>query len=300
MPGKKTVGDIEQLPVGVGTPTPEQVDEVLESAEPLQGEVVQRTVGIMPGEPGYDRPVQSNLANLGGGLSVAVPMSDFAAGFGDVFGEIDDLPISTSKFKIVKLAQGMSEAVALTGEARPGDWLLEGHDPVRSFEFMPLTAEQMRQLWVANENDPNGRNTLQCKSQRRVMRKVEPELFGEGDPGGPCRLCPLSQWTPGPNGKNRPPLCTPIDILIGVSLTHECRCEIHFKKTAQPMFQEIMTIVRSRGLGAAIFNFTQAPKQNAAKQTYWVPQVNVMTDVTQDMVTKGGNIARLEMQAMGY
>lgn len=308
-------GDIEELPWNKDSPTMGEMAEDAERkalAEEAQMAAMEagggpasdtpRRVGIAPGEPGYDPPVpvSSGLANIGKGLSVAVPTSDLASEFGDVFEDIDDIPVSLTKFKVLKLAQGMSEAVSLHGTARPGDYLLDGHDSVREVVFMPVSYEQMRQLWVPNEEDENGRDMLQCKSQRRVMKRTEAPLYGDGNPGGPCAQCPLSMWTPGQGGKNRPPACTLYHVLIGVSLTHECRVEMHFKKSAEPQANEILNIIRTRGWGSAVFSLTQAPKQNAAKQTYWVPQANVINEVTPEMVSKGATIARLEKESMGY
>lgn len=93
----------------------------------------------------------------------------------------------------IALAQGLSAAV-LSGEVKPGSFILPDGTSCAEVTVRVLGVRRVRTLWSDGED-------------RRVLCRSANGLVGEGEPGGNCEECPLSQWT---TEKQRrvPPRCT--------------------------------------------------------------------------------------------
>lgn len=278
------------------------------AAAPTHETVVQAALS-MPDPPA---PVLSGPGNLLAGMDgakamgVIVPRSAVLEEYGDVFDDIDDIQERGSRFKRMLLAQGQSKAVLIDQTAHAGQWVVENFDGKKTVTIMPFSYATQRQYWRKPENldedvDPrNVRDTMACVSQVRVMKRSEPELQGTGDPGGFCAKCPKSQWTPSTTGgTGRPPECTLIHILYAVSLEHECRVEIPFKKTSEKQAMEMLTTLRTRGWGQVLFQLSGEPDKNKAGQVYFKAKFQVV-EPTPEMIAKGAEIARRERESMGY
>lgn len=250
-------------------------------------------------------PSASLLAGLGGPIPEPIPKTGFMATYGDVFDDIDDIQERGAKYKRMQLAQGQSKAVAIDQTARAGEYIVDNFDGFKSVVIMPFSYRQQRQFWrkplnLDEDVDPRMvRDEMACSSQIRVMKRSEPALFGSGDPGGECGTCPMQSWTPGANGKNRPPLCTLIHIIDAVSLEHGCRVEIPFKKTSERTALDLLNIIRTRGMGQVLFQLGAESDKNAAGQPFWKATFKVI-EATELMVEKGADILRRERESVGY
>ena len=260
----------------------------------------------MPGVAGTAAP--SHLfKGMDGAQAVgaSVPRNAIMEQYGDVFDEIDDIDQRGSKYKRMLLAQGQSKAVAIDQTAHAGEWVVNNFDGKKSVVIMPFSYATQRQYWRKPINVEEGidpatlRDELACVSQVRLMKRSEPALEGEGDPGGPCAVYPNSAWQPNGAGTNRPPKCTLIHVIYAVSLDHECRVEIPLKKTSEKTAHEMLTILRTRGWGQVLLQLGAESDKNKAGQPYWKAKFSVI-EATPEMVAKGAEIARRERESMGY
>ena len=167
----------------------------------------------------------------------------------------------------LRLAQGIMVEVQ-EGNAKPGDFLLEGHKPVREAILVPLVGTKCREY-------RDGENQMMCQSADAKI--------GIGKPGGECSTCPLAQWTDNPaTGKRKSPACTLIYSYIFWSETHGQLVTFDFKRTGQKTGQTMNTIFeRYKSANVAVTLSSKLQKMGPAMVS--VPGV-VVTDVPRDVL----------------
>lgn len=171
----------------------------------------------------------------------------------------------------LRLAQGLTTEVQ-EGDARPGDWVLNGYDAVEEVVIVPLLYAKVRAKRVAD-------GQVECYSPNAII--------GIGTPGNMCAQCPLSQWTPDPDGtldtrgqiRNLPPRCTLAYSYYCWSVTHEAAVVVEFKRTAEAMAKGVNTLIATRGLGN--FAIKLVSKRGEGRGAYHVP-VATRVDVGED------------------
>ena len=155
----------------------------------------------------------------------------------------------------LRLAQGLTSEVQ-DGLAKPGEWLLIGHEPVGEMVIVPVAFATKREL-----RDDESRDIL-CFSQDGKI--------GQGNPGGVCAECPLSQWQKGPDGSNIPPACDRYFSYIVFSATHNAMCILELRKSAIKPGRVLNTMVKNAGLGNFAVKLGSKKKQGP-QGTYALP-----------------------------
>ena len=218
---------------------------------------------------------------MGGALSVF--------GGGDDFFEEEMYlgDADSSRYPRLRLAQGLSAEVQ-DGTARPGEWVLEDHDAVKTVQL--LITKRYANRMLLKKSDGGGRDAIQCRTDRVAVNKpIEAlPLHGVGDPGIECATCPFSQWTErnDGSGKRNPPACLLIHTFEAISLTHAAHVEIQFKKTSERTMREMVkAMAKAGGSGKVVFEMTQEKQVNGAGQPYFVPAFKVVP-VTQALVDR--------------
>jgi hypothetical protein len=153
----------------------------------------------------------------------------------------------------LRLAQGLTPEVS-SGDARPGDWLLLGSDPVSEVDFIPL-------MWGTNRRrtvkDENGDDVVVCRSGD--------SLTGYGEPGGDCTSCPHAKWQPSPKNakKNAPPACLLTYSYVGYSVTHDQLASLDLKDTMSQggAARNINTLLKGKGIGNLAITLIGTPEQ---------------------------------------
>lgn len=162
----------------------------------------------------------------------------------------------------LRLAQGQTPEV-LASEARPGNWVLLGHDAVEEVEVIIIGAGRARERRLkAPGTDDDGK--ILCRSADAVT--------GIGDPGIACERCPFADWADGPGGKRVPPACTMIYSYRAFSLTHGALCLLEFKRTGMDGAKLINTMIVTQGMGKFKV-ILKGTKREAGRNTFYGPQV---------------------------
>ena len=91
----------------------------------------------------------------------------------------------------LRQAQGLTGEVQ-SGEAKPGQWLILGHEPMEEFDAVPLLFTRRRVLRT---------------EEFIVLCASSDSITGVGEPGGLCADCEMNQWSEGDKGKRIPPPC---------------------------------------------------------------------------------------------
>lgn len=158
----------------------------------------------------------------------------------------------------LRLAQGLTPEV-MDNQAKVGEWLLTGCEPVETAAFLPMYFSRRRERRDGEDN----RNIL-CTSQDAFL--------GEGNPGGNCKECPKAKWQVTDSGGRRPPECTFFYSYLGYSITHESVVMLNFKRTGLPAGKVLNTIVARNGLArvAVELGSSRVSKNN---RVYYIPVV---------------------------
>lgn len=160
----------------------------------------------------------------------------------------------------LRLAQGLTAEV-MSQEAKPGQWLLIGQDPIDECEVVILKAGKARELRVGTGDD------------RSVVCRSNDAKVGVGEPGGACEECPLSKWVDNGKGqKGTPPACTLIFSYQCYSLTHDALCIIEFSRTAENQAKLLNTMLVTQGFGGFVARLRSTPKSNGNRR-WFEPQV---------------------------
>ena len=136
----------------------------------------------------------------------------------------------------LRLAQGLTQEVQ-DGDAKPGQWVLNGHDPVDSAVLVPILIARARELRDADSED----RSMLCQSGDAIT--------GIGEPGGACKSCSMANWKTGPGGKRVAPPCTLIYSYVAWSETHQAAVTIEFKRTSVGIAQFINTVAQHKKFG---------------------------------------------------
>ncbi len=165
----------------------------------------------------------------------------------------------------LRLGQSLSQEVS-DGNAKSGEWLLLGNDPVADVTFVPVAMARKHQM---------------RDGERQIVRHNAAGEIGEGPADGNCGGgCPYSTWTKEEDPatgktKNIPPKCEFFYSYIGFSITHGVPVSIDFRKTAIPTGKTLNTFVQQRGMGtfAVVFEGKEASNKRGGK--YFVPKVSL-------------------------
>lgn len=161
----------------------------------------------------------------------------------------------------LRLAQGLTAEVQ-NGTAKPGMWVMTGAEAQQDLTVVPIMFTKRREL--TDENF-----TILCRSNDAKV--------GEGDPGGVCSTCPMSQWREGgKNGKNRPPECTFIYSYVVFVAEHNAPAILEFKRTGIQQGKLLNTMSAQRGLGNFAVKLSSVSNQGA-KGAYYTPAVQPVT-----------------------
>jgi hypothetical protein len=149
------------------------------------------------------------------------------------YGETLDFDMSELKIPFLRLASGMTPEVK-ERKANEGQWLLSGHEPVDSVEFVVTGVTRFREY-----RDSVTQETY-CRSGDGVI--------GKGAPGGICAKCPLAQWgeRDPKTGKGTPPACNAGFSYTIYSLTHQQPAILSLRKTAIAAAKTINTMIHLR------------------------------------------------------
>lgn len=167
--------------------------------------------------------------------------------------------------------QGTQEVV--NKEAQIGQLVLNGFPAVDSLTCVVLSYAKTRMYAVGNG------------SLRRTLCKALDAHHGVGTPGGECKLCPLSKWTPQAHDatKNDPPKCDIHHNYILLIQEYGLPVQFSMKKTGIKTAQTLNQLIEARGEGGFVFRLNSKPKSSAASSVpYSVPQISVVMDTDSD------------------
>ena len=172
----------------------------------------------------------------------------------DVSFENDELMVPR-----LRIAQGLTQEVQ-DAVARVGQLVLAGEMAVDEAILVPVAFARAREYRL---NDAD--QTLSCASADAMT--------GTGDPGGPCKQCPMAQWIPVAGQKNNaPPPCTMIYSYVCWSVTHQSVCSVEFRRSGSNAAKMINTFLGSKGFGNCGFKLTATP-QKGPRGNYYIPSV---------------------------
>lgn len=139
--------------------------------------------GEVPQEPGANYQMDEDS---GSALATMSPEDQIAVRAGQRnWTDTDDMEEDEELFfPRLRLASGQSESVR-AGDARPGDLFLDDHGVIAlPYTFYPMATSRGRVRRVRKDpTDPNSEQELKCRSSNAV--------YGVGEPGGQCSLCPF-------------------------------------------------------------------------------------------------------------
>lgn len=162
----------------------------------------------------------------------------------------------------LRLAQGLTTEVQ-NGEAKPGDWLILGEDPMKVVEVIPVGMTRRREL---RDNDER---TVACRSNDSVT--------GVGQPGGECASCPMAKWieikTGKNKGKNAPPPCSFIYSYMVYVVNTKSMAILEFTRTSIPTGKMLNTMIAQKGLGSFAVKLGSSSK-NGPRGTFHSPTVS--------------------------
>jgi hypothetical protein len=178
---------------------------------------------------------------------------------------VEDLEYEDLQIPMLRLGQMMTPEV-VESQAKMGQWLLTGHDPVDDARIVILAFNKNRVRRIGQGRD----STVVCRSPDAKQ--------GYGDPGTACKECPFSQWQE-VNGKRTIP-CTLVYSYQAYSLTHGALCLVNFQKTGMQAAKLINVMMSQRGIGKFAIHLTHT-KERGPAGTYAQPSVTPAT-VTED------------------
>lgn len=163
------------------------------------------------------------------------------------------IDVDTIAIPRARLAQGLTSEV-LEGIAQAGQWILPGGKIVPEISGTIVGTRKTRILWDRTEQ----KATIACRSFDGVT--------GQGNPGGLCAECVLSQWQ-----DDTPPRCTlSYEYLVNTTDGTPVVISISTRSGAQTIGQ-LNLALRMRGQIDATFRSTLVVK---GSRKYYVPTVN--------------------------
>lgn len=172
------------------------------------------------------------------------------------FSDDPDFGVDDTYIPRLRLGQALSREVS-DGNARAGQWLLTGHDPVDKVSLVPLAFARKREL--RGEED------------RQILCSSDDGVTGVGEPGGRCEVCPLSQWS-GPDSKRVAPPCNFFYSYVCYAVEFDSVVMINFAKTALSTGKTMNTIVQQNGMRRCIVELGSG-KVESKRGTYYKPTV---------------------------
>lgn len=175
----------------------------------------------------------------------------------------------------LRLAQGTTPEVQ-AGEAKPGQWVLGGHEPFDTVTFIPTMFARAREL-----RDPKDNKQILCAS---ADFKV-----GHGNPGGVCFSCPMNQWGPPsvPGGKGTPPACARVYSYVGWSIEHQQLVAVEFKKTGMQAAKFINSLIQAKGLSTFAIELAHT-SSTGQRGIFHVPSANLAAADEDEFAKAGG------------
>jgi hypothetical protein len=125
-----------------------------------------------------------------------------------------------------------------------------------------------------------------------LLCRAEDAKMGVGEPGGECRVCPLSLWGKATDGKRKPPRCTLFHNYIILALPEkglpgpESMVVMSLKSTGLDAATDLNALMQMRGARAAfagVYSLASAEDSNAAGQAYYVPVIKNAGWVSEEM-----------------
>lgn len=163
----------------------------------------------------------------------------------------------------LRLCQGQTPEV-VAGEARPGQWILQGNEATDEVEVVVLAMGRAREYWHSESGNRDERE-LKCKSKDAEV--------GEGDPGGPCDACPLSQWTTDPRTQKRKmPACDMIYSYMVYIPEWGTTALLEMRRTGLNSARQVNTMIGTRGIGNFTLRLSGQVQSNGAIR-YYIPKV---------------------------
>jgi hypothetical protein len=197
-------------------------------------------------------------------LEAAAPRSVYQAG--------KTFDASETMTPRLALAQGLSPEVR-DRKAEVGDFLVMGHEPVKSVILVPAGHTKQRRFVE------QGQMKARCYSPDGEQ--------GYGNPGIACAECPFSKWSDtgriGDDGKpiNAPPPCSEIESFVAFSVTHGMPVVWPLKGTAAKTARFLKTL--SNGLGMGNFAIEVNAETRTGKGRSWVePVIKIAPEVSRD------------------
>ncbi len=178
--------------------------------------------------------------------------------------DFDQTEISWPK---LRLAQALTPEVN-SGEAKAGQWILIGEQPVEAAVVVPTALARIRQYRGDDRS-------MLCQSPDAIHGVGE---FGAGsakNPTGLCASCPMSQWQPNPRDpkKSLPAPCTLIYSYICYSITHNQVAVVEFSRSAMNAAKFLNTLIQTRGFGKFAVQLGSQSNKSPRGGTYYTPTV---------------------------
>lgn len=231
--------------------------KVAESNEPVEAELA---------DPSFDAMVSSDSALV----PIVEEESAVQATDSRTYSSKPKLGLEEMFIPKLRLCQGQTPEV-VSGEAKAGQWILQGNEPSDEVEVVVLAMGRARELWTGENRDDR---ELTCKS-------VDAEV-GVGDPGGPCDACPLSQWVTHPRtGKRSMPPCDMIYSYQVYIKEWGTMALLEMRRTGLTPARQVNTMIGTRGMGNFTLRLSGEKRQNGSI-LYYIPRV-VARPITAEM-----------------
>lgn len=116
------------------------------------------------------------------------------------------------------------------------------------------------------------------------MCRSEDAVVGVGVPGGSCAVCPMSQWSDGPDGRRIAPPCNFFYSYIVYVPEDGSIAMLNFKRTAVNVGKAINTMIAMHGAGNFAVELASSKNTNP-RGTFYAPtasKVNVDPSVLKE------------------
>lgn len=185
-----------------------------------------------------------------------------------VFARDQTLDLSKMTIAQLRLAQGTTPEVT-ERKASIGQFVLTNFPAKDDVILVPFGAPDIRKY----QPDP----------KRPPLCSAPTGDFGFGNPGGPCDLCPLSQWGEynEVTQKSVPPPCKEGIMLRAYSVTHRCLVDFQFLAAERSKGGFIQQQSMSFGWANFAVKLTATSKSNN-RGAWYVPQIEMLDDVPDD------------------
>lgn len=162
---------------------------------------------------------------------------------------------------MLRLAQALTPEV-VDGDAKAGQWLITGKDPVDEVHVVPLAFAKRR---VLRDEDTG---EMLCSS--------DDAKIGTGDPGGSCEDCPMAKWQ-GDKGARKPPQCMFYYSYIVYAAEFDGNALLDFKKTSLGIGKMLNAAVARDGFGKVAIKLT-AKLNKGRRGSYYTPALVPVKD----------------------